>query len=297
MCTDGCSVVCSDAPAWSGATRYPQRPVDTGDRTRRHVPACASISFGQFREKNRTEQRTLNLRVRRGWLPALSAISPRSGLLQPMPRGAAGNADRASATRSQQPGPFPCSARPLRNQACTASTLCRPSGLLAKRKAARRYIEATRSGSPASTRIRQATRTTRGAAPATAGRSARGTATPHAMPPHSRSAAGRAPDASHPGPGPPGRPRPAYFRTSAHPGAVRAAGRNASPAAPRGTPSDRQPPAPASKGERPAQCRMRSRNGYRADPVRGKPTVTPTAQPAWTPSAMRPWTSRHIDPQ
>ena len=51
-------------PAWPGMARYPQRGTDADDRTKRQLPARASIFWQQLRENKRTEQRTLNPRVR-----------------------------------------------------------------------------------------------------------------------------------------------------------------------------------------------------------------------------------------
>ena len=137
----------------------------------------------------------------------------------------------------------------------------------------------------------------RGAAPATAGRSARGTAT--RMPCRHVPAARRR--AGHPTPAilAPGRRAARAPRSHGNPPTQAPSGQQA------GTQGLRclvahtgQSPAAGTRapGRAPgSMCRMRSRNGHRADPVRGKPTVTPTAQPARTPSAIRPWTPRRID--
>jgi hypothetical protein len=51
-------------PVRPGSTRYPERPADAYDRAERQVPAGVGIARHQVMEKNQTDQRTLNPRVR-----------------------------------------------------------------------------------------------------------------------------------------------------------------------------------------------------------------------------------------
>jgi hypothetical protein len=183
------------APEASGIRGTPRIPASGQNGSSRHVPASSDTS-----SEGKWEQSSGLLicgyeGAGCGFIRGISAI----WLLQSMPRGATGNADRASAARSQKPGPFPCSARPPRYQACTASALCRPSGLRGNESRPQVYgsytlrqscKHADPAGHPDATRV---------AAPATAGRTARGMAT--RMPCRHVPAArpGGPPDASRPG--------------------------------------------------------------------------------------------------
>ena len=65
--TDVCSMFARTSryvPVRPGSTRYPRATPDTGNRTERQVAVGTVIARQQLREKNRTEQQTLNLRVR-----------------------------------------------------------------------------------------------------------------------------------------------------------------------------------------------------------------------------------------
>ena len=232
----------------------------------------------------RTEQWTLNPRVRKCWPPLYRHISA-IWLLQPMPRGAAGSADRASATRCPATRPVPMIRAPAEESGLRSQHPCRPSRAPGHRKAVRRYIGVTRSGSPASTRIRQAARTPRAA------RRRPQRAVPPA--PHAvaatfpqRGRTGHTTPAS-PGPGPPTRPRPAYSRTSIHPPRRRPGSRSErtppplpsrhtghwhtgqSTAAGTRVPGQAPGSVPHAKPEWPPPRTL-------SVAVRGKPTVTPT---------------------
>jgi hypothetical protein len=62
--TDVCSMFARMPRYAPGSIRHPQLDADAGDRTEWQLPARASIVCQQFKENKRTEQRTLNPRVR-----------------------------------------------------------------------------------------------------------------------------------------------------------------------------------------------------------------------------------------